>query len=379
MFIKIFYAIFSVCFIAPILNYSAEPVKTLPENPELDYKIGQMIKVGFRGFYIHESTHIIRDLEKYHLGAVVLFDYDVPSRTPARNIESPKQLTKLVSDLKKHATAPLLVTIDQEGGRVARLKSDHGFPQSVSAQYLGDHNDPEITDSYAENTALILRNAGINVNLAPVVDVNLNPENPIIGGIGRSFSSNPHTVAKHAEIFIQAHHRHSILTTLKHFPGHGSSKEDSHLGLVDVTDVWSEDELEPYRILINHGIADLVMTAHVFNENWDPDFPATLSDHVINGILRKDLGFDGVVISDDMQMDAVRSYYGLETAIEKTILAGVDILSFANNSIYDENIVPTVHEIIKNLIDDGRISEERIDESYRRIRKLKMNIVPATE
>jgi beta-N-acetylhexosaminidase len=380
-FMKTFYTALTACFITLILNCSVEPVNTLPENPDLDFKIGQMIKIGFRGFNIQESSHIIRDLGEYHLGAVVLFDYDVPSRTPVRNIESPEQLSKLVSDLKNHATAPLLVTIDQEGGRVARLKTDHGFPQSVSAQYLGDRNDPEITNTHADITARILKNAGINVNLAPVVDVNLNPENPIIGGIERSFSSNPHTVATHAEIFIQAHHRHSILTTLKHFPGHGSSKEDSHLGLVDVTDVWTKDELEPYRILINQGNADLIMTAHIFNENWDPDFPATLSDHVINGILRNELGFDGVVISDDMQMDAVRSYYGLETAIEKTILAGVDILGFANNSIYDENIVPTVHEIIKNLIDDGRISEERIDESYQRIRKLKMDLdkVPIRE
>jgi beta-N-acetylhexosaminidase len=353
-------------------NNSVKFNDPLPKNPSLDYKIGQMIKVGFRGLTIDESSHIKRDLEKYHVGAVVLFDFDVPSRTSVRNIESPDQLRGLISDLKNHATAPLLVTIDQEGGRVARLKSVHGYPPSVSAQYLGELDNPDSTRFHAEVTARTLFEAGINTNLAPVIDVNLNPENPIIGGIERSFSHNPAIVSKHAQIFIEAHKNHGVLVTLKHFPGHGSSREDSHLGLVDVTEVWSETELKPYKNLIEQGLADMIMTAHIFNENWDSEYPATLSDKVINGILRSELGFDGVVLSDDMQMDAVRSYFGLETAIKKTIQAGVDILGFANNSIYDEEIVPTVHAIIKKLVEEGSISEERIDESYQRIRKLKM-------
>jgi beta-N-acetylhexosaminidase len=354
---------------------SPEPSDPLPENPDLDFKIGQMIKVGFRGLTVHESTHIIRDLEEYHVGAVVLFDYDVPTRTPVRNIESPKQLQELVSGLKSYSHAPLLVTIDQEGGRVARLKTRHGFPESVSAQYLGDHDDLNLTFEKAEITAQALKNAGINANLAPVVDVNLNPHNPIIGEIERSFSDDPHIVSKHAETFINAHNKHGILTTLKHFPGHGSSEEDSHLGLVDVTDVWSDVELLPYKTLIEQGAADMIMTAHIFNENWDPVYPATLSEQVIGRILRTELGFDGVILSDDMQMDAVRSYFGLETAIEQTIRAGVDILGFANNSIYDEDIVPVAHGIIKNLVEHGRVSEDRIDESYQRIRKMKLKML----
>ncbi len=359
-------------FVISLSVYSIpQPADPLPDDPELDFKIGQMLKVGFRGLSVEESSHIIRDLKEYHLGAVVLFDYDVPTRRPVRNVKSPDQLKKLVSDLKELASAPLLVTIDQEGGRVARLKADFGFLPSVSAQYLGDIDNPDSTLAYVEITSQTLRDMGINVNLAPVVDVNLNPDNPIIGGIERSFSDDPEKVTDHARIFIEAHNGQGILTTLKHFPGHGSSKEDSHLGLVDVTDVWSEIELIPYRNLIESGDVDLIMTAHIFNEHWDDEYPATLSGNVINGILREDLGFEGVVVSDDMQMDAVRSYYGLETAIEQTIKAGVDILGFANNSIYDEDIIPTAHGIIKKLVEDGRISEARIDESYQRIRNLK--------
>lgn len=344
----------------------------LPENPELDVKIGQMLKIGFRGLQMEDSEHIKRDLEAYHAGAVVLFDYDVPTRTPVRNVESPGQLSELVSDLKAHSTGPLLVTIDQEGGRVARLKPDHGFPETRSAQWLGEIASHDSTRKYAGSIARTLRQLGINANLAPVVDVNLNPDNPIIGGIERSFSGDSDVVAEQARLYRDAHLEEGVLTTYKHFPGHGSSKVDSHLGLVDVTDVWSDDELEPYRTLIRDGDVDMIMTAHIFNENWDPDFPATLSPNVIDGILREELGFDGVVLSDDMQMDAIRAYYGLETAIEQAILAGVDILGFANNSVYEENIIPEAHRIIRQLVEDGRISEERIDQSYQRIRTLKL-------
>lgn len=354
---------------------SSQPSDRLPEDPSIDFKIGQMLKAGFRGLTIEESTHIIRDIEDYYLGAVVLFDYDVPTRTPVRNVQSPNQLRELISDLQDHAATPLLVTIDQEGGRVDRLKPDYGFPQSVSAQFLGDTDNEDTTNMYGEITAQVLKDLGINTNLAPVVDVNLNPENPIIGTIERSFSADPEKVTEHAQLFIRSHHKHGVLTTLKHFPGHGSSKADSHLGLVDVTGVWSEDELIPYRNLIESGDVDIIMTAHIFNENWDSEYPATLSNYVIDGILRDQLGFDGVIFSDDMQMDAVRSYYGLETAIEKTINAGVDVLGFANNSIYDEDIIPTAHGIIKKLLEEGRVTEERIDESYQRIRQLKKRIL----
>lgn len=358
-----------------LINCNSDPVERLPEKPNLDFKIGQMLKVGFRGLSVNESSHIVRDIEHYHVGAVVLFDYDVPTRTPSRNVESPSQLRELVANLKSHSYSPLLVTIDQEGGRVARLKTNHGFPQSVSAQYLGNTDAQDTTRLYSEITAQILRDMGINANLAPVVDVNLNPDNPIIGGIERSFSNDPEKVTEHARIFIRTHNKYDILTTMKHFPGHGSSKDDSHLGLVDVTDIWSETELIPYRNLIESGDVDMIMTAHIYNENWDSEYPATLSENVITGLLRNELGFDGVILSDDMQMDAVRTYYGLETAIEKTINAGVDILGFANNSVYDEDIIPTAHSIIKKLVDEGKITEERIDESYQRIRRLKMKLL----
>ena len=333
-----------------------------------------MLKIGFRGMQVADTNHIVRDIEKYHLGGVVLFDYDVPKDTAYRNIQSPQQVEKLVTDLKNISERPLIISIDQEGGRVARLKPKYGFPETVSAEYLGSIDNPDSTRYYSRQIAQTLSELGINVNLAPVVDVNLNPDNPVIGRIERSFSDDPQKVVKHASIFIKTMHNHDILTVLKHFPGHGSSEEDSHLGVVDVTDFWSREELVPYRQLIDSSLVDAVMTAHIFNAKLDSTYPATLSKPTISGILRDSLGFNGVVISDDLMMGAIRKEYGLETTIHQALEAGVDILSFANNSVYDPDIVPKAHKIINELIENGEISRERIDRSYDRIMEFKAQL-----
>jgi len=345
-----------------------------PEPASLDIEIGQMLDIGFRGLQIADTNHIVRDIKKYHLGGVVLFDYDVPSKSPVRNIKSPEQLKRLVRNLKKLSNIPLMVSIDQEGGKVARLDPTHGFPKTVSEQYLGNLNNPDTTRLYARRAAKTLDKMGINVDLAPVVDLNINPENPVIGKLGRSYSANPKIVIKQASIFIKTLHRYGILTVLKHFPGHGSSTSDSHLGVVDVTQTWSKKELSPYKQLIDSNLVDMVMTAHIFNTNIDSSYPATMSKPTITGILRDSLGFNGVVMSDDMMMGAIRKEYGLKTAIKQAILAGDDILSFANNSIYDPQIVPKAHAIIKNMVQDGEISRERINQSYKRIMRLKSRL-----
>jgi beta-N-acetylhexosaminidase len=171
--------------------------------------------------------------------------------------------------------------------------------------------------------------------------------------------------------FIAAHHQRGVLTTLKHFPGHGSSRSDSHLGFTDVSDTWTRDELEPYARIIEAGQADAIMTAHIFNSHLDKQDPATLSPATINGLLRGELGFEGVVISDDLQMAAITAHYGFETAIRKALEAGVDILVFGNNLNYDEEIVPRTIKVIRSLVDTGVISEARIDLSYQRIMRLK--------
>ena len=354
-----------------ILNACAQ--KKEP-SVSLDHQIGQMIKVGFRGFKAPPESSIAQIIKEYHIGGVVLFDYDVPKDTAYRNIESPQQLQKLTTQLQRYSDTPLLIAIDQEGGKVARLKEKYGFPASVSEQYLGTLNNADSTRYYARQTAKTLKEAGINTNLAPVVDVNSNPDNPVIGGLERSFSADPEVVAHQAKIYIDELHEYGILTTLKHFPGHGSSKDDSHKGIVDVTDTWQRDELIPYKKLIKSGTADIIMTAHIYNAKLDSTYPATLSKPVITGMLRDSLGFSGVIMSDDLQMGAIRKYYDLKETIKLSILAGVDILSFANNSVFDPEIAAKAHHIIKQLVEDDVITEQRIMESYNRIMDLKKRI-----
>ena len=202
-----------------------------------------MILAGFRGTELEPGNPILADIRERHIGGVILFDYDVPSRSPVRNIKSPSQVKDLTGALKEASPYPLLIAVDQEGGKVSRLKENFGFPATVSQQSLGQRNDPAATRRAAEETAKTLAGCGFNINFSPVVDLNINPKNPVIGSLERSFSADPSIVIEHALEVIKAHHARGILTTLKHFPGHGSSKDDSHLGFVDVTETWDRSEL----------------------------------------------------------------------------------------------------------------------------------------
>lgn len=342
----------------------------------LEARIGQMLMVGFRGLEVDQSSPIVQDIRAGRIGGVVLFDNDVALRKPVRNVASPEQVKTLATDLQAADPGmPLFVAVDQEGGRVVRLKERYGFPPTVSQAWLGELNDLALTARYARLTAQTLAELGINVNLAPVADVNVNPDNPVIGKLDRSFSADPMVVADHVLEVLIAHQIEGVFCALKHFPGHGSSATDSHLGFTDVTQTWSEIELVPYREILRSSGTDMIMTAHVFNAALDPEWPATLSRTTIQGMLRDQLGYQGVVISDDMQMQAITDHYSLETALERTILAGADIIIFGNNLDYDEQIAPKAIDIIMKLVREGRISPERINESFRRIMFLKNRLV----
>jgi len=348
--------------------FSATTVPTYATD--LDTMVGQMIMAGFRGYEVTVDSSIMRDIRDRHLGGVVLFDYDVELGKAERNIKSPDQVKKLTDTLAEAATIPLFISVDQEGGKVQRLKSKYGFTETPSAQELGESSNIEVYEAGAK-TGKTLRQTGFNLDFAPVADVNVNPDSPAIGKIGRSFSADPKRVTKCDKLFLQGLGRHGVIGCLKHFPGHGSAGADSHLGLTDVTKTWSEEELIPYRKLIADGSAKMIMTAHIFNANLDPDYPATLSHKVITGLLRDELGFDGVVITDDMNMRAITDHYGQTEAIRLAIEAGADILLFGNNLRYDPEIVTKAHAAIKKMVEDGTISQERIAQSYARIIRLK--------
>jgi beta-N-acetylhexosaminidase len=348
----------------------------LNSNYTLVEMIGQMLLVGFRGYEVKPTDPVAVDAAERNLGGVVFFDEEMSAtaRPQGRNVKSPAQLAELVRSLQSFAKTPLLVSIDQEGGRVNRLKSHYGFPETISHEDLGKKNDLAFTFSHAEMIAKTLATVGINLNLAPVVDLDAHPDNPIIKGKKRSFHSDPEIVSQHAIEYAKAHRKHGVLTCPKHFPGHGSAIGDTHLGLVDVTKTWEEHELIPFKRLIDANLCEIVMTAHVFNAGLDSERPATLSKKILQGLLRDKLGFQGVIISDDMEMKAISGQFGLENAIQFGIEAGLDILCFGNNMNYDANIGEKAMRIILCLVESGKLSEARIDESFQRIMRLKQNI-----
>ncbi|MCH8569219.1 MAG: glycoside hydrolase family 3 [Balneolales bacterium] len=339
--------------------------------PELSEMIGQMMMVGFRGFTVEETDRIAEDIRERNLGGIILFDYDVPSGTPQRNVSSPAQLKTLIENLQSFAETPLLIAIDQEGGRVNRLKTRNGFPAVVSHEHLGKLNSADSTRAHARKMAQTLADLGINVNFAPVVDLNSNPQNPVIGRLGRSFSADADKVIMHSRIFLEEFSRAGLAGTIKHFPGHGSAWNDSHFGLADVTETWDEAELEPYRVLIQEGKATMVMSAHIVHQKWSEEHPATLLPEIMTGLLRDELGFEGLLFSDDMQMGAITDFYGLEQALVLAVLAGIDVLVFANNSVHEPEITARAIEIIGRNVRNGIIPENTIRESYDRIMRHK--------
>jgi beta-N-acetylhexosaminidase len=339
--------------------------KSLAQADSLSIKIGQMLLIGFADTKVDEK--VLKEIKDGKVGSVIIFEKNIPKTN------SYIGLKKIIWTYQQSATIPLFIAIDQEGGRVNRLKEKYGFPRSVSASYAGKSKSLDTVRFYAEATAATLAGLGININFAPTVDLATNPNNPIIAKVERSYSANEDTVSMMAKVFIEEHRKLGIITVLKHFPGHGSSKDDTHLGIADVTNTWNANELTPYKKLLNEGYVDGVMSAHIVNKKLDArGLPGTLSDSILGKVLRQEIGYQGVVFSDDMQMHAITKHYGLEEAIKLAILAGIDIMTFSNNiSGSEERTVDKVHGIIKKLVQQGTISEQRIDESFKRIMALK--------
>jgi len=340
----------------------------------LDKKIGQMLMVGFYGTSAKKESQICKDIKKYNLGAVILFDYNPVNKSKAKNIESKEQLAKLTKDLQACSSdGKLLIAVDQEGGKVQRLKSKYGFLGNFpKASDVSKMKDEDIYDTYLD-MASELKSVGINYDLAPVVDLDINPKNHVIHELGRSFGVDPKKVAKMSELFMNGMHDQGVLTSLKHFPGHGSSVGDTHKGFVDVTTLWNKVELEPYKLLKDK--ADTVMVAHVFNKKLDYKYPATLSEKTVNGLLRRKIGFDGVVITDDLQMGAISRKYTLRETLRLAVNAGNDIVLFGNQldprkKVSTQKLVETVSSLVKM----GNIKRSRIDQSYKRVQKLKSKL-----
>jgi beta-N-acetylhexosaminidase len=329
-------------------------------------RIARLLIVGFRGLRIDDAPWVEKAIVEGGLGGVILFDRHQASGGP-RNVESPEQVTRLVADL--HALAPdrrVIVSIDQEGGKVSRLSPAHGFPPVASQAAIGSYGDAAVK-AWADGLVATLASVGIDLNFAPVVDLNLNPTNPAIGALDRAFAADPAVVSRDAEIEVHAHRERRVRTALKHFPGLGSATTNTDFGVADVTTTWEDIELDPYRDLIGLGLVDAIMAAHVVNGRFDRNAPASLSKATVTGLLREQLGWDGVVVTDDLQAAAITKAFGLEDAVALALEAGNDLLLFANQQVYDPALPTKVVNLVERLIEQGRLTEARIDESVARV------------
>ena len=352
---------------------SSSPVGSIAPStapgPSLRQKIAGLIVVGFRGSALGQVPWLRTALRETGLGGVILFDRD-QQLGGNRNVRSPAQIRQLVADLRAAAgDREIIVSVDQEGGIVTRLSPAHGFPAVASEADIG-RGSVAAARTWGRGIAKTLATAGINLNFAPVVDLNVNPKSPAIGALDRSFSADPDVVVKMATAEIDAHRAAGVRTTLKHFPGIGSSTTNTDFGVADVTKTWTRRELEPFQRLIDSNKADLIMAGHVVNGQLDPDHPASLSKVVVTDLLRRELSWTGPVVTDDLQAAAIDKAFGFDEAIVLALEAGNDLLLFANQQTYDPRVVGQAIDIIAGAVDAGRLPASRIDEAYGRVTRL---------
>ena len=347
-------------------KYAYDPSKTQNESSEnsikekmssmtLEEKIGQMIIAGFNGTTVNnEVATLMNDL---NVGGVILF---------GRNIESSEQLKTLTTDITNlNKDIPPFISLDEEGGRVSRVPKDtKKFPK---AKTVGDTNDEKYAYENGKDIGYTLKQLGINMDHAPVLDIYSNPKNTVIGD--RAFGTNEDVVSKMGIATMKGLEDAGIIPTLKHFPGHGDTAVDSHVGLPIVTkdlNELNEFEFIPFKKAIEKG-CDVVMVSHIILNKIDSQNPSTLSKKVVTDILKKDLGFSGVVITDDMNMGAIVQNFSIEEASIKSIKAGVDILLIGNNVETTKSVINEIKSAVENKV----IDESRIDESVYKILELK--------
>ncbi len=324
----------------------------------LQEKIGQLFMLGFMGTGV--SKEWARVMTEYQPGGIILF---------SRNLESRDQIVRLTNELQKRVHVPLLISIDQEGGRVSRLPK--GFTIFPPAEVVGHRHSTKLAYAAAATIAKELRAVGVNMNMAPVLDVNSNPANPIIGD--RAFGATPTVVCEYGLASMAGLQDHRVVACGKHFPGHGDTTKDSHKELPVVTasvERLRDIEVRPFQHAIANGLAS-VMTAHVVYEALDPAVPATLSPTILRALLREDLGFDGLVLTDDLEMHAIIGHYGIEEAAVRAFLAGADMLLICK----DQDRELAAMEAMLTAVKDGTISEARLEASLRRIARVKERYV----
>lgn len=323
----------------------------------LEEKVGQLLVIGVEGTsFSSEMDNLIRN---YHVGGVIIM---------GRNVATTNEMLQLINGIKKaneHNKIPLFLSVDEEGGRVSRLPV--GIPKLPTSAQIGKLNDESVSYRAGTYLAGVLNEFGYNMNFAPVLDVNSNPRNPVIGN--RSFGSDPYQVAKLGISTMHGMMDNGIIPVVKHFPGHGDTVVDSHKALpkVETTlEALRNVELVPFQKAIEEG-ADAVMVAHILFPALDPDYPSSMSKAIITGLLRNEMKFEGVIITDDLTMGAIANDYTIPEAAVQSFIAGSDQLLVVRDYEVQLN---TLNAFIK-AIETGEITEERLNESVKRILTLK--------
>ena len=337
-------------------------------------EIGNLIIAGFRGSSVSEDTPIRDWINDFQLGGVILYDMDLEyNQLGTRNIRSAEQLKNLNVSLQSFSKEPLFIAIDQEGGEVNRLNTKYGFPEFPSWNEIGQRDDLKFTEAYSRKLGELLNNLHINLNFAPVLDVD-GGSSSFITNQGRALSSNIQKITEHSRVFIKQLKQQGVLCCGKHFPGQGSASGDTHAGATDITTTWDKQELDPYKSLIHSRHLDAIIVAHTFHNKFDAKFPASMSRKTITDLLRIKLGFRGVVICDDPSMKAISAHYNLKTTLKCMLYSGVDMFILGNNLEYDPHLIPNAVHCLQELVSEGAVSENRIYESLHRIQSLRLKL-----
>src|SRR4051812_34751544 len=327
----------------------------MPSQGELPELAAAVLQPGFVGT---TAPDWVRRWLGDGLGGVALF---------ARNVESPAQVAALTAQLR--AERPdVIVAIDEEAGDVTRFESRHGSSRPGNLA-LGAIDDPELTEAVARDLGAELAAAGITLDYAPDTDVNNNPDNPIIGV--RAFGAEPALVARHSAAFVRGLQDAGVAACAKHFPGHGDTAVDSHhdVPLIDRDRAQLEAvELVPFRAAIAAGV-QAVMTGHLLVPAYDPHLPATLSRHLMTGLLREELAYDGLIVTDGIEMQGVRRTYGLAGAAVRALAAGVDAICVGGDHA-DEQTAIRLREAIVDAVRSGELPEQRLRDAAARVRRL---------
>lgn len=338
-------------------NGTEDAVTELLNSMTVKEKIGQLVLVGIEGTTMDDTSR--RLLKDYHVGGIILFK---------DNIESAQQSVDLLNELKKANAAnpvPLWLSIDEEGGRVTRFPDE--YVKLPSSGKIGRSDDLTLTKQVGGLIAQKVSGVGINMVFAPVLDIDSNPNNPVIGD--RSFGTTAETVSVQGIASMKGIQENGVVPVVKHFPGHGDTSVDSHLGLPVVDhDLKRLHELElvPFQQAIDEG-ADVVMVAHLLMKSIDPDTPSSYSKPVINDLLREEMGFKGVVITDDMTMGAISGSTDVGEASVKSVVAGSNMILIGHEYALEEAVIQALTE----AVDSGVIPEEMLNDRVRATLALK--------